>query len=129
MPSDEDLKIIAKYLFENKNNYNIFLQAEKNEILIALNNKNEVSFINYPYEEKNSFVEKIYNYNKSIWNLSIVLSKEKLLDIVNILFSQDFNKNNMLIKIKQIITEIKKKIVLIYLLQILMKVQLMLMLI
>ncbi|AXF95390.1 hypothetical protein [Spiroplasma phoeniceum] len=79
------------------------------EIKTDFNNSNYfLNEIMHSDEEKNSFVEKIYNYNKSIWNLSIVLSKEKLLDIVNILFSQDFNKNNMLIKTKQIITVIKK---------------------
>ncbi|WP_342256127.1 hypothetical protein [Spiroplasma endosymbiont of Poecilobothrus nobilitatus] len=56
------------------------------EHLKIIEKKNNREYdINYEnIKEPTSFVEKIYDYNKSIWNLSIVLSKEKLLEIIKL---------------------------------------------
>lgn len=78
------------------------------EHLEIIEKKNNIEYnINYEnVKESTSFVEKIYDYNKSIWNLSIVLSKEKLLEIIK-LFVQN-NQNDFIAKTKQVIMEIKK---------------------
>ncbi len=56
------------------------IAASSFEHLEIIEKKNNREYnINYEnVKESTSFVEKIYDYNKSIWNLSIVLSKEKL---------------------------------------------------
>ncbi|WP_339048317.1 hypothetical protein [Spiroplasma endosymbiont of Colias croceus] len=68
------------------------------------NKRNNLNLKNYNFNQKN-FVEKIYNKDNDFWELSLILSKEKLLNIIK-LFSQN-NENNFILETKKIITEIK----------------------
>ncbi|WP_348736760.1 hypothetical protein [Spiroplasma endosymbiont of Ammophila pubescens] len=79
----------------NSKNLKIMQNINKTEL-------NELNVINEPI----SFVEKIYNNDDSTWTLSVVLSKEKLLDIIGIYVQS--TEYIFITKTKEILAEIKE---------------------